>query len=122
MRNAAFILAAALLVGIVIAEAPPPAKPAAPVTGAGILIETPGDGILVLTDGEDTPAKYVYAESFNKASAKGIFTDSRVQMTYLNADGTRKLLTLKKDPRPATGTVTGMVCYTNDYWIAVKPK
>jgi hypothetical protein len=47
----------------------------------------------------------------------------RVQFTYTKGeDGTKQLLTMQRDKTPAQGTVTGEVQFSNDFWVAVKPK
>lgn len=92
---------------------------------AGILTDTGDKWIKVKGDGDEETAKYVYDGSDKKlvASMKGIFTVSRVQVSYnLNGDA-RQLVGIKKLATQPTGTVTGEVlAICNNFWIEVKPK
>lgn len=139
MRNSARTRGHAVLLGRLLAvtaglwactaPAADPGKPTdvkdgATVTVRGILT-TDGnmDALMALTDGEETPVKYVFGEKFDKKTLKGIFSVSRVQLTYVQSGDTRTLLGIKKEPPVARGTVTGSVVFigNNAFWIAVKP-
>ena len=80
--------------------------------------------LMMLTDGEDAPVKYVFADGFDKKSLQGIFSVSRAQVKYVKDGDTRKLLSIKKEPPAAKGTVTGAVVFTvkDGFWVAVKPR
>ncbi len=90
---------------------------------AGILT-TDGNvnSLMLLTDGEETPAKYEFSQGFDKQTLKGIFSVGRVQVTYSKNGPIRTLLSIKKEPQAATGTVTGTVVLigNNAFWIAIK--
>ena len=104
-------------------EKPAEAKEGGKVAASGIFTDGGnGDSITVLTDGEEQAVKYVFGEGFDKKTLKGIFTISRVQFTYSKKDDGRKLLSIKKEPPQARGTVTGTVTFSNDFWVAVKPQ
>jgi hypothetical protein len=96
-----------------------------PKTASGILTDTGDKWIKVKADGDEETTKYTYDGADKKlvASMKGIFTVSRVQVGY-NADGdARQLVSIKKLPTKATGTVSGEVLAVyNNFWIEVKPK
>jgi hypothetical protein len=93
-----------------------------PVTVGGILTSDGNvNSLMVLLDGGDTPVKLVFAENFDKKALKDVFSDCRVQVTFLKNENSRTLLAFKKEPTRVKGTVTGVVVYGNDWWIAVKP-
>ena len=133
MRKASIILAAAILAAGVCAaddqpggpKAPPPAGP---IAAAGVLTENKPDSATIWVDGEDSPVKFAFGDGFDKTvfgfppKGKGIFGVSRVRFTYAKGDDGNKLLTIAKDPPVAKGTVTGTVLFSNDFWVAVKPK
>jgi len=91
---------------------PKEAKAGDTVIAAGILT-TDGNvnSLVVLTDGEEAPAKYEFGGSFDKQTLKGIFSVSRVQLAYVRDGDTRKLLKIKQETPVATGTVTGSVVF-----------
>ncbi len=133
-RLAAMVLAAALLAGGAAANAPKQASQGKgqrkPIAAAGIVTDVKDkEGfVMIWTDGEDAPAKYVFGEGFDKTvfgfppAGKAIFTVGRVQFTYSKSDDTRQVLRMKKEPPRARGTVTGQVMFANDFWVAVKPR
>ena len=91
---------------------------------AGILIDRKDNWISVKVDGEDEPVKYIVDGSDQKIAEalKGLFSVSRVELTY-KADGdSRKLVSIKRQVPKATGTVTGEVVKNYGWWIEVKPK
>jgi len=129
MRKAAIILAAAVLaVGVIAADKPKDADKTAPIGAAGVLTENKPDFAMIWIDGEDSPVKFAYGEGFDKTSFgfppknKGVFSPDRVQFTCAKGEDGNKLLTIKRAPTPVTGTVTGAVLFSNDFWVAVKPK
>jgi hypothetical protein len=133
-RLVAIILAAALLAGAAAPDAPkPPSKDKAqgkPIAAAGIVTDVKDkEGfVMIWTDGEDAPAKYVFGEGFDKTvfgfppAGKAIFTVGRVHFTYSAGDDTRQVLKMEKELPLAKGTITGQVMFANDFWVAVKPK
>ena len=93
-------------------------------TGGILTTDQNKDSLMLLADGDDTPIKYVFADSFDRKSLQGIFSVSRVHVTYSKDGDTRKLLSMKKEKPVAKGTATGsVVLIGNDaFWIAVKPR
>ena len=130
-RLAAMVLAAALLAGGA-AEAPKKASKGKGkrIAAAGIVTDVKDkEGfVMIWTDGEDAPAKYVFGEGFDKTvfgfppAGKAIFTVGRVHFTYTKSDDTRQVLSMRKEKPRARGTVTGRVLFANDFWVAVKPR
>jgi len=131
MRKAAILLAAALLAGSVFAADQP--KNTKKATAAGILTDikpdpAKPDTVMLWTDGEDAPVKFTLGEGFDKKAfgfppaGKGIFTTDRVQFTYTKGDEGNTLLAIRKERTLPKGTVTGVVLFSNDFWVAVKPK
>jgi hypothetical protein len=94
-------------------------------TVKGVVIDKRDDWLTVRADGEEEPVKYVLGDSPNRIllqAFKGIFNVSRVVLVYkLNGDS-RQLVSIRKAPTRATGTVTGTVVVTNDWYLLVKPK
>ena len=133
-RLAAMVLAAALLAEGAAADAPKQASQGKgqgkTIAAAGIVTDVKDKGgfVMIWTDGEDAPAKYVFAKGFDKTvfgfppAGKAIFTVGRVHFTYSKSDDTRQVLRMKKEKPRARGTVTGQVMFANDFWVAVKPK
>lgn len=133
-RLVAILLAAAVLSGAAAPDAPKqPSKDKAqgkPIAAAGIVTDMKDkEGfVMIWTDGEEEPAKYVFREGFDKTifgfppAGKAIFTVGRVHFTYSTSDDTRQVLSMEKEPPVAKGTVTGQVMFANDFWVAVKPK
>ena len=105
-------------------DRPADVKAGAPVTVGGILT-TDGNvnSLMALTDGEEAPVKYIFGEKFDKRPLKGIFSVSRVRLTYVRAGGARTLLRIQRQRARARGTATGSVVFIgrNAFWIAVKP-
>jgi hypothetical protein len=133
MWRAAILLAAAVLAGgVIAADKPKDAKEGAPVAAAGVVTDIKPDFVMLWVDGEDAPTKFAFAEGFDKNTfgflpkCKGVFSPDRVQFTYIKGDDGNKVLTMKlpykvAPPQPM-GTVTGVVLFSNDFWVAVKPK
>src|ERR1035437_6222933 len=120
--------------GMLLADGPKPdaPKPDATISVGGILTEVkPKKPIMVWVDGSDGPVQFNLPDGFDPNTfnfppkGKGIFPPDRVQITYkkgADGDSANNLLTIKKEAVPATGTVTGVVMFSNDFWVAVKPK
>ncbi len=91
---------------------------------AGILIDRKENWISVKADGEDEPAKYIVDGSDQKLAEalKGLFSVSRVELTYKTDGDLRKLVSIKRHVSKATGKVTGEVVKNYGWWIEVKPK
>ena len=53
---------------------------------------------------------------------KGVFVPDRVRFTYVKGDDGNKVLAMQRAKGPLKGTVTGEVLFSNDFWVAVKPK
>jgi hypothetical protein len=131
MRKAAIVLVATLLAGgVIAADGPKDAKPGKPITATGVLTENDNkkDFAMIWVDGEDAPTKFAIAEGFDKNTfgfppqGKGVFVPDRVQFTYIKGDDGNKVFTMQRAKTPLTGTVTGEVQFSNDFWVAVKPK
>ena len=129
MQKAAIVLAAALLTGRVFAAvSPKDAKPGKPITAVGVLTDNKANDTMIWVDGADTPTKFALAEGFDKNTfgfppkCKGVFVSDRVQFTYTKGDGGNKVLAMHRARTPLKGTVTGEVQFSNDFWVAVKPK
>jgi hypothetical protein len=120
----AFVLLTALLAGPAVWAADKD-KPKDGGTVKGVVIDKRDDWLTVRADGEEEPVKYVLGDNPNRVllqAFKGIFTVSRVELVYkLNGDA-RQLVSIRKAPTRATGTVTGVVVLTNDWYVVVKPK
>lgn len=104
------------------ANKPKDAKGDGTITTGGILTAQTADSLTFLTDGEDTPVKYVFADSFDRKLLLITWPMSRFEVTYAKDGDTRKLLSIKSTPHMAKGTTTGVVVYSTDFWVAVKPK
>jgi hypothetical protein len=93
---------------------------------AGILIAKKDNWLTVKADGEDEPVKYLVGDNPSKqlvAALKTTFNASRVQLTYKTVGDSRQLVTIKKQVRRASGTVTGLVVKVyDDFWVEVKPR
>lgn len=134
MRKAAIVLAATLLAGgviaadVIAADSPKDAKPGKPIAATGVLTDNKKDFTMIWVDGEDAPTKFAIAEGFDKNTfdfppkGKGVFVPDRVQFTYIKDDDGNKVLTMQRAKTPLKGTVTGEVQFSNDFWVAVKPK
>jgi hypothetical protein len=116
--------------GVIAADSPKDAKPGKPITAMGVLTENDNkkDFAMIWVDGEDAPTKFAIAEDFDKTTfgfppqGKGVFVPDRVQFTYIKGDDRNKVLTMQRAKTPLIGTVTGEVKFSNDFWVAVKPK
>ena len=130
MRKAAIVLAATLLMtrGVIAADSPKDAKPGNPIAGVGVLTDNKKDFAMIWVDGEDAPTKFGFAEGFDKNTfgfppkCKGVFMPDRVQFTYVKGDDANKVLVMQRARTPLKGTMTGEVQFSNDFWVAVKPK
>jgi hypothetical protein len=129
MRTTAILLAAALWAsGGIAADSPKDAKPGKPIAATGVLTDNKKDFAMIWVDGEDAPARFALAESFDKNTfgfppkCKGVFVPDRVQFTCLKGDDGNKVLAMQRARTPLNGKVTGEVCFSNDFWVAVKPK
>ena len=83
---------------------------------------------MIWVDGEDAPTKFLLAEGFDKNTfgfppkCKGVFVPDRVRFTYVKGDDGNKVIVMQLAKKPLNGTVTGEVQFSNDFWVAVKPK
>ncbi len=129
----ALFLATALLGGVVFSSDQQPARsdnstPGKPIAAAGVLTDNKPAFAMVWVDGEEGPTKFVFAEGFDKNTfgfppkCKGVFVPDRVRFTYVKGDDGNKLLAMDRDKTPLQGTVTGEVHFSNDFWVAVKPR
>jgi hypothetical protein len=94
-------------------------------TVKGVVIDKRDNWLTVRADGEEESVKYVLGDSPNRAVSQafnGIFTLTRVELVYKPHGDARQLVSLRKAPGRPTGTVTGVVVVTNDWWLLVKPK
>ena len=129
MQKAVIVLAVALSAGSVIAaDSPKDPKLGKPIAAVGVLTDNKADFAMIWVDREDAPTKFAFAEGFDKNTfgfppkCKGVFVPDRVQFTYIKNDDGNKVLTMQRDKTPLKGTVTGEVQFSNDFWVAVKPK
>ncbi|MGO8753032.1 MAG: hypothetical protein ACLQNE_44385 [Thermoguttaceae bacterium] len=129
MRKAAIVLASALWAGgVIAADSPKDANPDKPVSAVGVLTDNKANVATIWVDGEDVPTKFALAEEFDKNTfgfppkGKGVFVPDRVRFTYIKGDDGNKLLTMQRAKTPLKGTVSGEVQFSNDFWVAVKPK
>jgi hypothetical protein len=126
MQKAAIVLAVALLAGGVIAADKP--KKAKPTVATGVLTDNKKDFTMIWVDGEDAPTKFTLAEGFDKNTfgfppkGKGVFVPDRVQFSYLKGDDGNTVLVMQRAQTPLAGKVTGEVQFSNDFWVAVKPR
>jgi len=133
MRKTAIVLAAALLAGVVFGADGPPVgpkdvKPGKIIAAAGVLADNKADFVMLWVDGDEAPTKFMLADTFDKNTfgfppkCKGVFGPDRVQFTYTKGDAGNTVLAMQRDKTPMQGTVTGEVQFSNDFWVAVKPK
>jgi len=129
MRITAIVLAAAWLAGgAIAADNPKDAKPGKPITASGVLTDNKANVASIWVDGDDAPTKFTLADTFDKNTfgfppkCKGVFVPDRVQFTYIKGDEGNKVLVMDRARTPMKGTVTGEVEFSNDFWVAVKPK
>jgi hypothetical protein len=129
MRKTAIVLAAAWLAGSAIAaDNPHDARPGKPIVALGVLTDNKGNVASVWVDGDDAPSKFTLADTFDKNTfgfppkAKGVFVPDRVQFTYIKGDEGNTVLVMQRARTAMRGTVTGEVEFSNDFWVAVKPK
>ncbi len=118
-------LASGLLAWVIAAAATLAAakEPAGGQKVAGILIDKQANSLSVKADGEDEPVQYRIdsADTALAESLKGLFTVSRVALTYSTDGDARKLTSIKRQVGKATGSVTGEVVKNYGWWIEVKP-
>jgi hypothetical protein len=129
MRKAAIVVVAAwLAAGAIAADNPKDAAPGKPVTASGVLTDNKANVASIWVDGDDAPTKFALADTFDKNTfgfppkCKGVFVPDRVQFTYIEGDEGNTVLVMDRARTPMRGTVTGEVEFSNDFWVAVKPK
>ena len=129
MRKTAIVLAAAFLAGgAIAADNSKDPKPGKPIAALGVLTDYKGNVASVWVDGDDAPTKFALADTFDKNTfgfppkCKGVFSPDRVQFSYIKGDDGNKALEMHRARTPMKGTVTGEVEFSNDFWVAVKPK
>ena len=129
MRKAVIVLALAWLAGgAIAADNPKDAKPDKPITAAGVLTDNKANVASIWVDGDDAPTKFALADNFDKNTfgfppkCKGVFVPDRVEFTYIKGDDDKKVLLMDRARTAMKGTVTGEVEFSNDFWVAVKPK
>ena len=101
---------------------PKEAKEGGSVTTGGVATGLTKDFIMMLTDGEGAPVKYVYADDLDRISLLRIISPSRVRVTYVQEGDARKLLSVKSEPAVAKGTASGVVVTSTNFYVAVKLK
>jgi transglutaminase superfamily protein len=90
----------------------------------GILTDRQDTWIMVKADGEDEAVRYIVGEGADKSlpqELQSIFTVNRVRLVYTLEGDSRQLISIKKQPTNASGTVTGQVLQNHTWWIEVKP-
>jgi len=113
---------------VVAADNPKAANPDKRISAVGALTANKANVVMIWVDGEDAPAKFAIAEGFDENTfgfppkGKGVFVPDRVQFTYIKGDDGNKVLAMQRAKTPLKGTVTGEVRFSNDFWVAVKPK
>jgi hypothetical protein len=130
LRSQGFLtLFCAIVLFAVLGSPPAPAADKdGPKQAAGILLEKDEKNhtwIMVKTDGEDEPVKYLVRDGDKKVTdvLKTIYGASRLQFTYKKDGDSLQLVSAKKQVLRATGTVTGVVVKVhNEFWVEVKPK
>ena len=129
MRKTSIVLVAALLAGsVVVADSPKGAKASTPITAVGVLTDNKKNVAMIWVDGEEAPTEFALAEGFDKNTfnfppkGKGVFVPDRVQFTFIKDDDGNKVLAMQRVKTPLSGKVTGEVQFSNDFWVAVKPK
>jgi hypothetical protein len=92
---------------------------------SGIVFDKGERWMKVKADGDKEPIKYVWGSDADKKLLKtlqGIFSVSRVQLTWkLNGDE-RQIVGIRKTTRMVRSTVTGVVLGTHGWWVEIKPK
>ncbi len=127
MKKLALFLAATCLVCSAIA-ADNDAKPGKPIIASGVLTDNKNNVASIWVDGDDAPSKFTLADTFDKNTfgfppkCKGVFVPDRVQFSYVKGDKGNTVLVMQLAKPVMKGTVTGEVEFSNDFWVAVKPK
>jgi len=127
-RIDAILLGAALTAVGVMADAPKDSSKPAQASGLLTEVHDKEGFVMIWPDGEESPIKYVLADSFDKKTfgfppaCKGVFSPDRVKFTYSTAGDARTVLVMDKEPQQAKGAVTGIAMFASDFWVAVKPK
>ena len=129
MRKTAIVLAAAwLATSALAADNSKDAGPGKPITTSGVLTDNKANVATIWVDGDDAPTKFTLADGFDKNTfgfppkCKGVFVPDRVQFKYIKGDDGNTVLVMDRARTPMKGTVTGEVEFSNDFWVAVKPK
>ncbi len=92
---------------------------------SGIVFDIGEKWMKVKADGDKEPIKYVWGSDADKKllkSMKGIFSVSRVQLTWKLKDDERHIVGIRKTTRLVRGSVTGVVLGAHGWWVEVKPR
>jgi hypothetical protein len=91
---------------------------------SGIVMDRNDKKLVLKVDGQDEPVEFPFDKNDNKLakSLKGIFSVARVKVAYKTVDGAKQVVGIEKVGGKATGTITGTVLATHDWWIELKPK
>jgi len=129
MRRTAIVLLAAWLAGgAIAADNPSDTKPGKHLSALGVLTDNKSNVASIWVDGDPAPTKFTLADTFDKETfafppkGKGVFVPDRVQFTYVKGDEGSTVLAMQRARTAMRGTVTGEVEFSNDFWVAVKPK
>jgi hypothetical protein len=129
MRKTTIVLAAVwLAAGAIAADNPQDAKPDKPIAASGVLTENKNNVASIWVDGDNAPTKFALPDNFDKNTfgfppkGKGVFVPDRVDFTFIQGNDDNKVLVMRRARTPMRGSVTGEVEFSNDFWVAVKPK
>ena len=129
MQKVTIVLASAFLAGgVIAADSPKDAKSGKPIEAVGVLTDNKANATMIWVDGEDAPTKFALADGFDKNTfgfppkGKAVFVPDRVRFAYIKGDDGNKVLSMQRVKTPLKGTVSGEVRFSNDFWVAVKPK
>lgn len=95
-------------------------------TVAGLVLDKKDNKIKVLPDGKEEPIEYVLPPGSEPRLVKawnGIFTVTRVRLSYKVDGDTRKVVGISRQVGRPKGVITGVV--QNNYkgwWVSVKPR